>query len=365
MIFVHLLNDNSGSPRVLKSVIEAIIENDSNSVLFIGSTGFGILESVSISKNKYFYRRSNKKIQVLFYYLVSQFHLFFKLCFDKKLRNQKVIYINTVLPFGAAIYGKLFRKKIIYHIHEISLTPPLLFKILMKLADIFANLQIYVSNTQLKIISPKCSNTKVIHNSVSNEIYQKSVLLPKKLRSNNNFRILMLSSMKAYKGVDVFLKLCSKMHNQNINWTLILNEELEDVKKLQIKYCGLDKLRIVNSTFDIYDYYLQSDLVVNFSYVDQWIETFGLTIIEAFSFGLPVIAPPIGGPTEIVTDKIDGYLINSYDVQLVQNTIEELSLNSGLYDRLSLYAKLKSLKFKPERFSKEILEAVGDVIEKK
>ncbi len=41
----------------------------------------------------------------------------------------------------------------------------------------------------------------------------------------------------------------------------------------------------------------------------EWYETFGLTIIESFAHGKPVIASRIGGMTEVVTDGVDGFLI--------------------------------------------------------
>jgi glycosyltransferase involved in cell wall biosynthesis len=42
----------------------------------------------------------------------------------------------------------------------------------------------------------------------------------------------------------------------------------------------------------------------------QWYETFGLTLIESFAYGRPVIASSIGGMTEIVTDGVDGFLFS-------------------------------------------------------
>lgn len=41
----------------------------------------------------------------------------------------------------------------------------------------------------------------------------------------------------------------------------------------------------------------------------EWFETFGLTIIESFARGRPVIASSIGGMTEVVSDSVDGSLV--------------------------------------------------------
>jgi glycosyltransferase involved in cell wall biosynthesis len=41
----------------------------------------------------------------------------------------------------------------------------------------------------------------------------------------------------------------------------------------------------------------------------EWYETFGLTIVESFAHGKPVIASRIGGMTEVVSDGQDGFLM--------------------------------------------------------
>jgi glycosyltransferase involved in cell wall biosynthesis len=69
--------------------------------------------------------------------------------------------------------------------------------------------------------------------------------------------------------------------------------------------------------------------MMNLSRVDEWVETFGLTIVEAMAFGVPVIVPPVGGPTEIVRDGIDGYFISSYETQKIAQNIKDLANNEA------------------------------------
>ncbi len=47
----------------------------------------------------------------------------------------------------------------------------------------------------------------------------------------------------------------------------------------------------------------------------EWYETFGMTLLESFCHGRPVIASRIGGMTEIISDGIDGYLISPKNVE--------------------------------------------------
>ncbi|MBI4723074.1 MAG: glycosyltransferase [Candidatus Stahlbacteria bacterium] len=55
----------------------------------------------------------------------------------------------------------------------------------------------------------------------------------------------------------------------------------------------------------------------------EWYEVFGLTILESFACGKPVIASRIGGIPEIVEDEYNGFLFNPKDVQ---GLIEKLNI---------------------------------------
>ena len=39
----------------------------------------------------------------------------------------------------------------------------------------------------------------------------------------------------------------------------------------------------------------------------EWFETFGRTVVEAFSQTIPLLAPGLGGIPEIVQDDVTGY----------------------------------------------------------
>ena len=51
----------------------------------------------------------------------AQTWLFAKLFF--KINSRDTVYINTLLPFGAALAAKLRGCKVVYHVHEVSVKP--------------------------------------------------------------------------------------------------------------------------------------------------------------------------------------------------------------------------------------------------
>ena len=54
-------------------------------------------------------------------------------------------------------------------------------------------------------------------------------------------------------------------------------------------------------------------------------EPFGLVLPEAMSYGLPVVAFDCPyGPADIITDEVDGYLIEDRDVELFAQRVGQL-----------------------------------------
>ncbi|MCP5197111.1 MAG: glycosyltransferase family 4 protein [Gammaproteobacteria bacterium] len=61
-----------------------------------------------------------------------------------------------------------------------------------------------------------------------------------------------------------------------------------------------------------------------------WYETFGLTLIESFAYGKPVIASNIGGMTEVVEDGVDSILVKPGDVDDLVSAIYRMSQNKRM-----------------------------------
>ena len=109
---------------------------------------------------------------------------------------------------------------------------------------------------------------------------------------------------------------------------------------------------------NLHPHYINMSLLLNLSLVDQWVETFGLTIIEAMAYGIPVIVPPVGGPVEIVTNNKEGYLISSKNIDEIAEKIIFLSKNHDTLLRLSKNALKRSKYFSEKKFQEGILRVL-------
>jgi len=85
-------------------------------------------------------------------------------------------------------------------------------------------------------------------------------------------------------------------------------------------------------------------------------EGLGLTILEAVSQGLPVIATKCGGPEEVIEDGINGYLVDySTDEDIINQFVEKIEFlikHSEIYEKISKNNLEKAKEWTMEEFSK-------------
>lgn len=361
ILFVHLLNDRSGSPRVLKNVIQACVKNGLLVNLIIGSQGKGVLSELLVPTKTYPYRRFSNKYFTLFSYVFSQLALFLTLLLSRDARQASLVYINTVLPFGAALFAKLFKIRVVYHIHEVSVTPKPLAWFLKSVIRMTASKVLYVSKAHLKLFPIKNINSDVLYNGYDEHFSYAADCSYEPFR-DGKFCVLMLSSIRDYKGLPKFVELSKRFSNcDHIHFDLVLNDEHEKVLEYRKTYQS-DSLTIHLPTSQPGFFYQRASLLVNLSLPNLCIETFGLTLIEAMAFGVPVIAPPVGGPLEIVRGSVEGFLVDSRDVDALEKTIERLIEQPDMCMSMSIAARKRAQYFSPEAFSTAVNRHILDIL---
>ena len=357
IIFTHLLNDYSGSPKVLSQVIKAVQKNGCETELYTGKSDDGFLSGLTDKHHHYLYKRFDNKYLTLVTFMLSQVSLFFKLL---KYRNEDVIiYVNTMLPFGAGIAGKLMGKAVYYHIHETSLSPASFKRFLRFIVQKTASEVIFVSKSVEERESFVHIPQQVIYNALPSEFLKIAEKVPYESMRDGKFNVLMICSLKAYKGVEEFVEVARRCEAQNkITFTLVLNAEQSEIESY---FGGRDlpsNITLVSRQNNLVPFFENASLLLNLSRVDECVETFGLTIIEAMAFGIPVIVPPVGGPAEIVRDGEEGYLISSYETEKIAKTIMELFKNEERCMALSKAARKRVEDFKEDVFEKKMIEVI-------
>ena len=354
MIFVHLLNDASGSPRVLESVISAIGRR-SNDKLYLGSGGNGPLQHVGIPVARFPYHRSRFRLITLTTYLLSQITLFLGLLIRKENKSHSLIYINTALPFAAAIYGRLFGMRVVYHLHEVSIAPRLLQSFLWSIVKLTADEVRYVSEFHRESVNLGSQESKVVYNAVREE-FSPDIKPNKSDIGDQPFKVYMLASARDYKGIPEFITLAKNTINvEAVTYHLVLNDE-PAATEAYIRSIGStpSNVDVLSRSIDVLGFYKDADVVLNLSRPSEWVETFGMTLLEAMACGVPVICPTVGGPVEVLGEDLAEFCIDGTDTSALAQMIQKLASQSEFYSDVSQRCLARAAHFSWANFEQAV-----------
>lgn len=355
IVAVHLYNDYSGSPRILGQWLNHAVGQGQSVELHTSDTA-GILDEVREAKRRTFsYRPRKNKVLTLIHFLRIQMLLFWRI--SQISREGRVVYVNTILPFGAILGARLRGIPVVCHVHEVSVRPRLLNAFLKKIAMRSSRRLIFVSDYVANHSGMQNDNSVTIPNALSPEFLQ-GVLPADSTKSSNTFRVLMLASIREYKGLNQFLELAKRL--PQVAFELVLNGTEEEATAFFEPHSIPDNLRFWPSQTNVHPFYARAHLVLNLSLPDQWIETFGLTALEAMAYGLPAIVPPVGGIAELVVDGESGYHCDSYDVSLLADLVEELRTNSKAYQTMATAAESRGRKYRFQDFALAIDQIIHE-----
>lgn len=346
IICVHLFNNFSGSPNVLSTVINGLYNKkyDITIITSYNNSGFLTNTPASFKKNiKYVFKRI-KILRLLEYF---KFQLLASLFILRKNKSN-LIYINTIYPFLPALIAKLKGQKVIYHIHEAYAVKSLFIKFHLFILKITADKIICVSNYVKNQLDNNLKNKSI----VAYNVLPQSFFFKKERNINFKKQILMISSLKEYKGINEFCKLAQSLIDYN--FILICDASVKEINIYFKDYLDLKNLTIKDTQLDVKPFYAESDLILNLSNPRLIIETFGLTILEGMSYGLPAIVPPIGGISEIVDDGIEGFHVDVNNFEYLTECVNKILCNKSIYDEMSKNALKKSLEFNFENYINSI-----------
>ncbi len=276
----------------------------SNSPLFGGAESF-ILSTLSGLEKEYSVS-----------YIVANKHL------GEKLKSKNVIFLKSkniisqyielrkilksikpdILLFNGAslFYFIPFLKK--YHIilyrHSTNSYAPIsrrwLYRFIMSICYKYANLTIHVSN--FSAAEQHIGKKVVIHNGVSiPSSSNRELKLP--------LNILYCSRLEPSKGILTIMEAFKQINEELATLTIIgdgsLKKYVEANAKGSINYLGFQN--------QVEKYYKSNDILILMSDF----ENFPLSILEAMSYGLPVITTGAGGIKEVVLDNINGWIIKN------------------------------------------------------
>lgn len=214
----------------------------------------------------------------------------------------------------------------------------------------------FVKNLGIKYRIVMPNSCEVIYNGVERQ--------EKILRTSKYIRICFVGRLSAPKRPLLLLKALQKLpkESQDIVRVSIVGDGLQ--KKMLEEYINTHDMECVQllgalPREQIFDILHNSDIFV---FLSDW-EGFPITILEAMSVGLPIIASDVGGVREAV-DEYNGILIVSNAVIDITEAIGRLCEDRALRDSMSdvSYARVQA-RFSLENMLYRVEDIYSEIIE--
>lgn len=166
-----------------------------------------------------------------------------------------------------------------------------------------------------------------------------------KLTKKHAKKVLALGRLTYQKGFDLLLDIWAKIEEANNSWVLIIAGDGEDKILLldKIKKLSLKNVELLPSTPHVSDLYNQSSLYA----MTSRFEGFPMVLLEAKASGLPIIAYDCDtGPSELIMDNEDGYLVPFADSNAFIEKLLFLMNDEDLREAMSLKSLENAEKYK-------------------
>lgn len=297
-----------GGINVVKNLIHE--NNKKNAwidhIILVGPKNFNV--ELDLKKNKIYHHKNIKHLPFL-----SWLKIFLKIIYFKP----DIIFIHNHLLLPAILYKYFFKKKIIFVAHDsLSLFNNIKQKIINKIVSIFFDVIIVLNKdvySHFKKIN-KSQKIFIIKNGI-----QKSKLIKKKI--TKSFNIGMAARMNKYKLHELMISALNTNILENKDIKCFFAGDGENYKKLNLITSKLNLNKKVNFLGN-----LKENKLINFyKKLDLYIqattsEGSSISVIEAFNYGIPVLASNVSGLKDFINKKnYIGYLFKNNKYNLARS----------------------------------------------
>ena len=163
------------------------------------------------------------------------------------------------------------------------------------------------------------------------------------------------------KGFDLLLQAWAEVCRRVSGWQLAIvgDGELRSALSAQAESLGLAGcVTFVPATRDMVSVYRGASILA----MSSRYEGFGMVLLEAQTVGLPVVSFACKcGPSEIVNDGVDGYLVAPGDVDAMADRLVRLMQDCALRRRMGAHAFANAARFSTDAVMKQWMALFGSL----
>lgn len=348
ILYLHAGAEMYGADKILLELVCGLNKNLFHPIVVLPE--HGILEK-KLKENKIetyvipypILRRKYFNIRGIWQYFSTYYSSSKKIENLIKGKNIDLIHVNTAAVLEGIYLKKKLKTKMVWHIHEIILSPAIVGKTLNYLVGRYSDKCIAVSeavkNNLLKSGYFKLNQIDVIYNGVDSQkftpVLNSNYLYKEWHIPKNAIKVGMIGRVNAWKGQNDFLKALTPLLNEFQNLYLFIigsafNGQEWRVDNLKKKISeDKNSERIVYSKFRTDNNYIQNffDLLILPSTNPDPLPT---VVLEAMASGTPVVGYKHGGVTEMIRNGKDGMLAEINNPEDLRKKVKNVLVNNKL-----------------------------------
>ena len=338
----------SGAEKMLMVLVRALAGLESKPAVqcIFGSDVATRLIPTDASNVEVVLKRPLKKVSanpwLIFFYFMCGFLFLFKLV---KIPSKCVIVFNDLESLLVCWPGALFRRSYFY-LHDAHKLEGVKGRGICRFISLLVTRILVITESRVgKLAGVGVTNTRYFPNCVSTKVktVEPQETVEKKL-SRTAYKAVSVGQITAWKRIDKIIVLVDQLNKLGFPVELEIFGRPDPLSSADIEYfrhiqemcsaSGFSSLR--GYTEDLAGIYREADLFVSMSVN----EPFGLSLVEALSFGVPAIAMEGEGPDEILSADVGLLLLERFecDDDLVDRVRHVISISpikckerAGLY----------------------------------
>lgn len=348
---VYDIHFGGGGERVVANLSDIFIEK-----------GYSVTVISLCKKSDSFSFQLNKEVQVAYLntntfkieFLNKIKSLFFLKRYLRKNHFNYILGIGTYLNILLALSkNNRAATKIIGCEHSYFFSVSFFWVLLRKMFYRKLSALVSLTNEDLKNLKELNKNTFVIPNSLSFSIMKQATL--------KNKKIIALGRISFEKGFDLMLDAFSELCKINNSWILELrgNGSEDEKNKLLVKKHKMEgKVKLLPATNDVISAYMDASIYL----MTSRFEGLPMVLLEASECGLPMIAYNCKtGPSEIIQDGENGFLIPCYDKKIMVEKLNMLCNDFELRRRMGEKAKQLAKRFDRDTICKKWIDLFNTI----
>jgi len=225
------------------------------------------------------------------------------------------------------------------------------------------------SAEELKTFFGRTEQIPVLHLGLDHKVFNTAVraALRESARKalaipEEQFTLILVGNDWRNKGVPALLRALTELRDLPIGLLVVTREDPSPCRRLAAEQGLENRVTFLPPRQDIEFYYAGADAYAGPSLQDSY----GIPPAEAMACGLPVIVSAAAGVSEIVTNGVDGLILEDpTDTSRLAATIRHLYDDKQFRDQLGSRAAETARKYTWERNSNELSQIFGEILRRK